>query len=231
MATTRLGRLQRQLFHEAATVIQQFFCRSNIVLKASACKTIQRLVRVRQFRAQKSRQLKQRARSAVRIQRVFRKCNKNSFRLEKRLRWVLTNLVPASNIVCPITHALIRHPVFNFYDKNLYEKEAFCKWMDNKGTCPQTRKTLVGGSDYLKWLKHPRFNVIRKQAAFTGYRISALFHNDTNGWSFYTGKIQDYRPSWCGDTTRGHHFIRYDDQDRGWSNLQVQTVELLPNTD
>ena len=101
--------------------------------------------------------------------------------------------------------------------------------MDAKGTCPQTRKTLVGGSDYLKWLKHPRFNVIRKQAPFIGYRISALFHNETNGWSFYTGKIMEYR-SMFGDNTPYHHLIHYDDQDKGWSDLQAQTVELLPNT-
>ena len=234
--------LRQQLQTRAANTVQQFFVASNIIEKARVCKSIQRLVRVRIlhnqthrsasriqqlyrfYQQKKRRRMRQVIECACKIQRAFRQCNKRQFFLGKRLRWVLHNLVPGSNVLCPITKCLIRQPVFNFQDKHLYEKEAYCKWMLLNGTCPQTRQAIVGGGDYLEWLRLGTCNLISANKPLIGHRLIVRFNNNKlNRRSFYSGTITRFNSS------SGRHWVKYDDKDEGWVYIQKQFVELQTN--
>ena len=233
--------MRQQLNFKAANTVQQFFVASNIVQKAKACKTLQRLVRVRirnnqahqaasriqemyrSYHQKKRRRLRQAIECACKIQRAFRQCHKRKFFLEKRLRWVLHNLVPGCNVVCPITKCLIQKPVFNFQDQHLYEKEAFCKWMLINGTCPQTRQEIIGGGDYLQWLTLGSCNVISVNKPLRGHRIIVRYNDKTNGKSFYSGTIIKF------DKKNLNHYVEYDDNDKTWIFLPKRFAEVFPN--
>ena len=123
---------------------------------------------------------------------------------------------------CPITHNIIQSPVLNFQDNHLYEKSAFIKWMNLQGTCPRTRKLMMGGGDYFQWLNNRGCNVIRKQTPFIGHRLIQRFKTRKNELTYFSGKIIAY------DKYHKLHLVAFDDGKNYCVDLQDEHIELFP---
>lgn len=138
-----LAQLTRHLKTAAATIIQRAYTQSDIHLRHRACKCIQKLVRARVSivicQKKKITEFRQR-RSATRIQRTFRACNRELFGLRKQIKWVTARCVPGGSLDCPITRMPIVHPVINICDGRLYEEEALAQWQQRSDFCPTTRR-------------------------------------------------------------------------------------------
>ena len=143
-----LNAIKFRLRSTAAGIIQRNWCKAYAKIKATrikygimfeAARDIQAIVRGNLTR----KNFNERLHAVIKLQQVFRKCDKEKFSLRKRNAWLLRRCVPGGSDECPVTLQTIQTPVLNICDGKLYEKSSLLRLMQTETPrCPTTRRPL-----------------------------------------------------------------------------------------